>query len=249
MPETSAVDAYLDLVAGLLERFRREERAALSRAAEVIAESLRRGGVVHLFGTGHSHMLAEEVFYRAGGLVPVDAMLDPTVVLSGGALRSTATERRSGSAAEIAARYDLRAEDAGVVISNSGRNPAPVEMARLMRQRGMRVIAVTSLAHSRSVPPRDPPGARLFEVAEVVLDTGVPAGDASLRLPGVDHPAGAVSTAVGAAILQCVILAAMESLVAGGARLANLPSGNVDGADTARVAEEMARYRGRIRHL
>lgn len=249
MPESSAVDAYLDLVASLLERFRNEQRAALQRAAELVAESLRRDGILHLFGTGHSHMLAEEVFYRAGGLVAVDAMLDPTVVLSGGALRSTETERRTGSAAAIAERYELRAGDVGIVISNSGRNAAPVEMALLMRERGLRVIAVTSVAHSRSVPRRDPPGARLCEVADVVLDTGVPAGDASLIIAAADHPVGAVSTAVGAAILQCLILAVIELLGAGGAAVANLPSGNVEGADTSRVAAEIARLRRRIRHL
>jgi uncharacterized phosphosugar-binding protein len=171
------------------------------------------------------------------------------VVLSGGALRSTETERRRGAAAEIAARHDLRAGDVGVVISNSGRNPAPVEMAVLMQGRGMRVIAVTSVAHSTSVAAREPGGARLFEVADVVLDTGVPAGDASLRLDGVEHPAGAVSTVVGAAVIQSLFLAAMERLSAAGVEVVNLPSGNVDGASTARVAAELAKYRERIRYL
>lgn len=245
----SAVDSYLDQVEHLLGRFRRGQRSALTRAAELVADALRAGGVLHLFGTGHSHMLAEEVFYRAGGLVPVNAMLDPTVVLSGGALRSTETERRSGAAAEIAARHDLRRGDAGVVISNSGRNPAPVEMALLMKERGLAVIAVTSLEHSRAVAPRPPLEKRLFEVADAVLDTGVPHGDASLTLPGVAHPAGAVSTVIGAAIVQSLVLAAMERLAASDGEVVNLPSGNIDGADTERVAAEIARYRDRIRHL
>jgi uncharacterized phosphosugar-binding protein len=249
MAELSLVDAYLERLSGLLARFRRRQRPALERAAGIAAAALRRGGVIHLFGTGHSHMLAEEVFYRAGGLVPVNAMLDSTVVLSGGALRSTENERRSGCAAEIAARYDLRAGDAGVVISSSGRNPAPVEMAQLMKARGLAVVAVTSLEHSRALPPRRPPCARLFEVADVVLDTGVPYGDAALKLDGVEHPVGALSTAVGAAILQSLMIAVMELLAAGGAEVVNFPSGNVDDAAVDRVQQELARYRDRIRHL
>jgi uncharacterized phosphosugar-binding protein len=249
MSDDSQVDVYLERVRELLLRFRREQRPALGAAAEVVAEALRSGGVLHLFGTGHSHMLAEEVFYRAGGLVAVNAMLDPRVVLSGGALRSTEVERRSGSAAEIAAGYDLRLGDAGVVISNSGRNPGPVEMALVMRERGLRVIAVTSLEHSRAQLARPPLTKRLFEVADVVLDTGVPFGDASLAVAGVAFPVGAVSTAVGAAILQSLVIAAMERLVAAGAKVVNLPSGNVEGAASARVIAELAKYRDRIRHL
>lgn len=249
MAEHSIVDRYLEQAVVLLRRVAGEGRRDLERAAALVADALAGDGVLHLFGTGHSHMLAEEVFYRAGGLVPVDALLDETVVLSGGALRSTATERRSGSAAEIAARYDLRRGDCGVVISNSGRNPAPVEMAQLMKARGLGVIAVTSLAHSRAEPPRPPLTVRLFEVADVVLDNGVPHGDAALRLEGVAHPVGAVSTVVGAAILQALVLRAMERMVASGADVINLPSGNVDGAASERVRAAMERYRSRIRHL
>lgn len=249
MAEGSPVDEYIGRARDLLERFRLGQRQALGRAADLLAGALGGGGVVHLFGTGHSHMLAEEPFYRAGGLVAVDAMLDASVVLSGGARRSTETERRPGAAAEIAERYDLRAGDAGVVISNSGRNPAPVEMAQLMRRRGLGVIAVTSLAHSQALPAREPMGVRLFEVADAVLDTGVPYGDACVRIEGFPAPAGALSTVVGAAIVQSLFLAAMERLAAAGGDAVNLPSGNVEGASVERVAAELAKYASRIRHL
>jgi uncharacterized phosphosugar-binding protein len=245
----SLADAYLTHLRTLIERFRLAQRAALAQAATLIAERLRHGGVIHLFGTGHSHMIAEEVFYRAGGLIPIDAMLDASVVLSGGATRSTETERTPGAAAAIAARYNLRAGDAGVVISHSGRNPAPVEMAVLMRQAGLAVIAVTSLTHSRALPPHTPPGARLFEVADVVLDTGGAYGDAALELPGALHPVGPTSTVVAAAIVQALLLAAMERLAAGGHPVVNFPSGNAAPGDLAALLAEVAKYRDRIRHL
>lgn len=248
-PRRSLVDEYLQQCRDLLERFRLTQRDALGRAAALLADSLQHGGIVHLFGTGHSHMIAEEVFYRAGGLIPVNAMLDGSVVLSGGALRTTDTERTAGAAAAIAARYDLRAGDAGVVISHSGRNPAPVEMALLMKSKAMRVVAVTSVGNSQALPPFDPPGARLFEVADAVLDTGGPFGDAALPLPGARQPVGPTSTVVGAAIVHALIIAAMERLAASGAPIVNFPSGNVPHADVGEVQAEMQKYHHRIRHL
>lgn len=240
---------YLDTVRAQLERLRMTQGPALARAADLLAAALAGDGIVHLFGTGHSHLLAEEIFYRAGGLVPVDPMLDPSVLLSAGAMRSTAAERQSGAAAAIAARYDLRPGDVGIVISHSGRNPAPVEMAQLMRARGLAVVGVTSVAQATALPPRDPPGLRLPEVCDVVLDTGAAVGDAALRVPGVLHPVGPTSTVIGAALLQCLVLATIERLAARGRPVVNLPSANVDDADLAPVLAELARYRDRIRHL
>jgi uncharacterized phosphosugar-binding protein len=239
---------YFDLVIDLLERLRASQREAMAAAAESVAAALDAGGVVHLFGTGHSHMLVEEVFYRAGGLLAVDAMLDPTVVLSGGAQRSTLTERTPAAAVEIASRYDLRRGDVGIVISNSGRNPAPIEMAQLMKGRGLVVIALTSVTHSSALPPLPPHTQRLFEVADIVLDNGGVYGDAAMRLDGVPHPVGPTSTVAGAALLHAVFIGAMERLVATGRSVVNLPSGNVEGADLTAVAQELERYRSRIRH-
>jgi uncharacterized phosphosugar-binding protein len=247
--EASAVDAYLAAVHRLLERFRTTQREALERAAELLAGCLHNDGVLQVFGTGHSHMIAEEVFVRAGGLIPVNAMLDTSVVLSGGAFRSTETERRPGAAAEVAAHYDLRPQDAGVVISNSGRNPAPVEMARLMKATGMPVVAITSVAHSTALPVLDPPGVRLLDLCDVVLDTGSAYGDACLQIKGVRHAVGPTSTVIGATIVQALILAVMEHLVAAGAEVVNLPSANVPQSGATQVLAEIDKYRGRLRHL
>ncbi len=247
-PAPALVDDYLQRLHDLLERFRTTQGVALAHAADLLADSLWRGGIVHLFGTGHSHMIAEEVFYRAGGLIAVNAMLDGSVVLSGGALRTTDTERTPGAAAAIALRYDLRAGDCGVVISHSGRNPAPVEMALLMKSKGLRVIAITSVAASQALPPLDPPGARLFEAADAVLDTGGDFGDAALPLPGALQPVGPTSTVIGAAIVHALVICAMERLAAGGAPIVNLPSGNVPHMDLRAVQAEVEKYRHRIRH-
>jgi uncharacterized phosphosugar-binding protein len=241
-------ERYVDLVIDLLLRLRETQRDPIAAAADTIAASLQRDGVVHLFGTGHSHLLAEEVFYRAGGLFAIDPLLDSSVLLSQGALRSTVTERRPGAAAEIAGRYDLRRGDVGIVISNSGRNPAPVEMAQLMKARGLAVIAVTSLVHSSALPPVPPNTQRLFEVANVVLDNGGTYGDAGLRLDGVANPVGPTSTIAGAVLLHAVFIGAMERLVAARHPVANLPSGNIEGGDLIALRAEFEHYRDRIRH-
>ncbi len=241
-------DRYFAVIIDLLARLRDTQGANIADAADVLAASLKTGGVVHLFGTGHSHLLAEEVFYRAGGLIPVQAMLDSSVLLSGGAQRSTHTERTPGAAAQIAERYELHPGDTGIVISNSGRNPAPIEMAQLMKTRGMTVIGITSVTHSSALPPVAPHTQRLFEVADIVLDNGGAYGDAALRLDGVAHPVGPTSTIAGAALLHAVFIGAMQRLVSAGHTVVNLPSGNVEGADLTAVAAELERYRDRIRH-
>ena len=127
--------------------------------------------------------------------------------------------------------------------------PAPVEMARIMKQQGMPVIALTSMAHASALPPLDPPGVRLFEVCDVVLDTGGGVGDACLPLGGVLYPVGPTSTVIGAAIMQTLMIAAMEELVRAGTRVVNLPSANVPRTDMAQVLAEIEKYRHRIRHL
>jgi uncharacterized phosphosugar-binding protein len=123
-----------------------------------------------------------------------------------------------------------------------------VEMAQLMKDRGLTVVALTSVTHSSALPPVPPSTQRLYEIADIVLDNGGPYGDASLRLDGVPHRVGPTSTIAGAVLLHAVFIGAMERLVAMGRRVVNLPSGNVEGTDLGAVAAELERYRGRIRH-
>ena len=185
-------DYYIEQLQGILDRIKGEQRPAIIQAAKLLASAIRGGGIIHAFGSGHSHMLAEEVFYRAGGLAPVNPILDAPLVFFEGALASTAMERKLGYAAEILKREDVREGDAAIIISNSGRNAVPVEMASEMKARKVPVIAVTNLAQSRETPSRHPGGKRLFELADVVIDNCIPmatphavAGDGFFHGPGV----------------------------------------------------------------
>ncbi len=242
-------ELYIRELTELLGRLIAGQRQQIGSAADIVARCMTADGVIHIFGTGHSSLIAQEAFMRAGGLLPVNAMLDERILLSGGALNSSVMEKQEGFAAEILAAHDVRPSDAGVVISNSGRNAAPVEMAIEMKKRGIPVIAITSLTHSGSVTPSHASGKRLMDVADAVLDNGAPYGDARIRLPGLGASMGATSTITGAALINSVLILAAEKMLAKGTEPVVLPSGNVLAADFERIQAAMGKYIGRIKYL
>lgn len=238
--------AYASAVIDLLERCAREEAGAVARAAEIVARTLARGGLVYVFGSGHSHMLGEEAFYRAGGLARVCPILVPPYMLHEGAVESTRLERESGHAERILAGYDIRPDcDCLVIASNSGVNALPLEVGQLARDRGVPVIAITSVAYSRSVPDRP---VRLYELADVAIDNHCPPGDALVPVGDGLPPMGPGSTIVGAFVLNSILLGAAERLLASGARPEVFLSSNMPGAHEVNHALT-AELRERIPHL
>jgi uncharacterized phosphosugar-binding protein len=240
---------YFDHLIAILERAVQEQGIAIQQAATLVTECLNRGGVVHSFGTGHAHLIAAEPFYRAGGLVPVNAILDERITFARGAVESTRAERTPGLASDILEPIRIEGEDVAIVISNSGRNAVPVEVALGFRERGVPVIAITSLAQSQASSPRNPAGVRLFEVADVVIDNCVPAGDGVLSIPGVRFPVGPSSTVAGAAIVNAVFVQSAILLSGQGASVPVLPSGNLENTAGYDVQEVLRPYFGRIRYL
>lgn len=245
----TAIDEYFAAATRILERIAREQQEAIESGGRIVAEALDRGGVLHVFGSGHSHLIAEEAFYRAGGLAAVNPILDARLAFLHGVLESTRAERRPGYANEILAREDIRAGDAAVVVSNSGRNAVPIEMALGLRARGASVVAITSVEHSRSAAPPDASGQRLFEIADVTVDTCVPAGDVAVDVPGLAIRMGPLSTIAGAAIMHALEIAAATELAARGRPVRALPSANVAGTTEQMLRAALAPYRGRIRYL
>jgi uncharacterized phosphosugar-binding protein len=247
VPGSTAAD-YLRRVTIILEQASRAEAPTLTRAARAIADRLAAGGMIHTFGTGHSHMLAEEIFYRAGGLARVDPLLVDTLMLHRAAAASTELERRPGLAAELLAEHPMDPGDVLIVASNSGGTAVAVELAALARARGVLVLAVTSLNHARSALAREVAGPRLHEVADLVLDThGVP-GDAVQPIPGLEPLVGPTSTVIGAALLQALVVEVVATLVQRGIDPEVLASSNTGGGDDHN-AVLLARYRERVRSL
>ncbi len=239
---------YFDTVRQVLNEAETRNREALEQAADAVATSMANGGVLHTFGTGHGHMLAEELFYRAGGLVPVNAILDPALMLHLSALSSTHVERLSGYAELVLERYVITAGDVIMVASNSGRNAAPIEMALAAKAKGLTVIALTSVAHSQSQSSRHASGKRLFEVADIVLDNCGVIGDAAVEIDGLPGKIGATSTVVGAALLHTLVERSIEIMLARGVQPPITLSANVDGGD-AHNAKLFDQYKDRLRHL
>lgn len=207
---------------------------AIARAAGVLAERMRSGGVVQVFGTGHSRAFAMEMAGRAGGLVPVHAMYLSDLALSGRypveEVKGPSFERRPDVARELFDLYDIRESDAFIVVSNSGRNGSTVEMAAIANEKNMPTVVITSMAHTSVVTSRHPSGKRLFELADVVIDNCAPLGDAVLDL-GQGTKVCAVSSLTGAMIAQSLTAEIAAQYQLHGQQPPVLISANVDGAD------------------
>lgn len=240
----SAVDAYFRNLTALLERTIDTQRSAIETAAQHIAASMKAGGMVYTFGTGHGHLLALEIFYRAGGMARVCPIMDERLMLHVNAAESTHVERREDMADELLARFLIAAGDVLIVSSNSGRNAAPVLLARAAKARGAYVIALTSMNHSGAVAPRNSAGLRLFEVADLTIDNGGVLGDASVKMDD-GMMIGPTSTAVGAAVLQAMVCRVKEISLEEGWEAEFFKSSNVDDGDAfnARLIEK---YKGLI---
>jgi uncharacterized phosphosugar-binding protein len=228
---STAGHRYLAEASRLVQRLAAEEWGSISAAADLVAAALARGGSVHAFGTGHSHMLAEELFYRAGGLVRVKPILFEGLMLHAGAELSTALERLPGVAAALLEQHPIEPPDVLVVASNSGGNAVVRELATLVRSRGIPVIAIVSRAHAASGSARAAGHRNLQDVADVVIDNGGTPGDAAVAIDGFAPRVGPTSTVVGAAALNAIVTEAAERLVARGVEPDVFVSSNVEGGD------------------
>jgi uncharacterized phosphosugar-binding protein len=244
----SLIDTYRDLVVGVLDRLVTEQRHALETAQAWVAETLRQDGLVYATGSGHSHLIAAEVFYRAGGIAPLQAIFDPALMLHEGATRSTQQERVEGYAAHVLGDYPMGEKDMLFIASNSGRNAFPVEAALHAKTQRTRTVAITSLDTAAKVPSRHSSGRMLHQIADLTIDNAVAQGDAGLAVPGTDARMGPVSTIAGAFIMNVVMAGAVEQLAAAGVAVDVYKSANLDATDNGAGAI-VERWRGRIKGL
>ncbi len=221
---SSLADSYYARANELLARAWTANAPVIAQLAPVIGASIAKGGVVHTFGSGHSELISREIIGRAGGLVCVTGLIDPT----GGFI-----ENLPGYGTRLVERYDrqyqLLAGEVIIVISNSGKNGSPIDVALYAKQKGLTVVALTCLAMSRATPSQHPGGKRLFEVADHVLDNGGVPGDAIVDVGG-GAMAGPTSTFIGCSVLNWLTLAVVDWLKAGGHAAPLLRSQNLPGA-------------------
>lgn len=212
--------------------------------ARKFADNIKEDKVIHTFGTGHSHMLGIELFGRAGGLGNVNALLDPDTLTSSGAQRSSAIEKLPGLADIIYDSYKIEKGDIMIVTSNSGRNAAPIEMAMRCQKEGIYCVAVTNLAQSTATTSRHPSGKKLYEYADLVIDTAVPSGDAYLNIDGIKTGPG--SSIISMFIMNTVVSEAIKICKAEGIKVPVFQSQNVDGFNNDAI---YSHYDGRVKHF
>lgn len=239
---------YASMALELARQVAETQEEPVRRAAAAVVASLRAGGVVNAFGSGHSEAIAMEIAGRAGGLVPSNRLTPRDLVLYGGEPPSVLTpelERDPAVAHRIYELAPVAPQDVFVLVSSSGVNGTVVELASLVKERGHRLIAITSVKHSIQMTSRHPSGGKLLDLADIVLDNGAPYGDALMELPG-GGSYGAVSTITSALLAQMVVTEAVDLLVELGETPPVYLSVNVTGGDEHNKALE-SRYAGRIR--
>ena len=246
---TVSAQAYLDALGPIVARVSEQAGGPVQRAADLVVASLRAGGVVQAFGTGHSEALAMEIAGRAGGLVPTNRISLRDVVMFGGeppdVLGGGLLERDPSIAPRLYELATVAAADVFVIASNSGVNGAVVEFAQLVKERGHRVIAITSFTQTAAVDSRHPSGAKLIDLADIALDNGAPYGDAVLPLPD-GGTVCAVSSITAALLAQLVGAEVVRRLLEAGEAPPVYVSANVPGGyERNSVLED--RYAGRIR--
>lgn len=249
----SIAGAYLQRVTTLLETIRDTEGAAVDTGAAMVADQIAADRLVHVYGPGgHSNLASQEVFFRAGGLMHVSAILDEGTLLSGGALRSMAMERTPGYGRVVIGSARLGEDDLLVLVNAYGINAALVDAALEARERGVRTIGVSSREHADSTAPdhpaRHPSGANLHDVVDHHIDTKVPVGDAVMEIPGALERTGAVSTFANAFTLNWLMMRTIEMLGERGVEAPIWRSGNAPGGDEANN-RFIERFTGRVRWL
>ena len=239
---------YRDRVVDILDRTVAGQKDAFDAARDAVVTALAADRLIYVTGSGHSHLIAEEVFYRAGGIAAAQAILHPDLMLHVSASRSTQFERETGRAERVIADYGVMPGDVVVVVSNSGRNAYPIEMALAAKARGATTVALTSLKHTLSVTSRHPSGQRLFEVSDIVLDNGAEYGDANLDVGHHGLRMGPTSTITGVFIIHAVLAEAVDYLADRNVAVDVYQSANVQGADAA-VDDMIRRWQPRIKGL
>lgn len=254
IPDPAALASdYLAAVTDLMGRIRAEEESPVSEAAGLLATQIAKDRLVHVYGPGgHSNLASQEVFFRAGGLMHVSAILDEGTLLSSGALRSMAIERTSGYGRIVVEDNHLGEDNLLILVNAYGINTAVIDAALTAKDRGCTLIGVSSREHADSTAPehpaRHPSRQNLHDVVDLHIDTKVPVGDAVIDIDGVAERTGAVSTFANAFTMNWLMMSTVAALAQRGIDPPIWRSGNAPGGDEAN-GRFIAAFTRRVRSL
>ncbi|MBB4103056.1 sugar isomerase domain-containing protein [Allorhizobium borbori] len=259
MSDTIRIDAdalcegYFASTQDLMRRVLAEEASALDAAAAKLADQVAGDRLIHIFGPGgHSNLASQEVFFRAGGLMHVSAILDEGTLLSNGALRSMAIERLPGYGKIVIADQRLDEHSLLILVNAYGINAALIDAALEARRRGAFIIGVSSRQHAAGTAPdhpaRHPTRQNLHDIVDIAIDTKVPIGDAVVQMPGMTENISAISTFANAFTLNCLVIRTVAKLVERGIEPPVWRSGNAPGGDEAN-GRFISRFQGRVKAL
>lgn len=238
---------YLSIVHDQLRVIEEKEKDNIVKASKILAKTLENDGIIYAFGTGHSQMFAIEMFYRAGGLVPVNPMLEPSVAMYSG-MKSSEFERLPGIGKVIFEKSRMTSNDCLLIVSHSGRNSMPVDLAIAAKEAGVKVITIASSNFMNGVQSRHKSGNFVKDYADVFIDNRCAYGDAVLDIEGMDSKVVGTSSILSITIVECIVATTIDLCLEAGFKPPVWISGNVEGGDAKNMINYM-KYRNRIPYL
>lgn len=253
METGSVMDLYHEKVFGIIDRIHSEEKERIIKAAHMVAEQVKKDHIIYVFGPGgHSNLAAMEIFFRAGGLMHISAILNQETMLSAGALKSMQVERLPGYGKIVIEDSGIKEDDLLIVVNAYGINSATIDAALTAQELGAEVLGVCSFEHAKNTPEdhiaRHPSKKNLFEVADLAVDCKIEIGDAIIKLDDFEQKIGALSTFANAYVMNCIVIEAINLLVKEGIKPPVWMSGNASGGD-AWNQQFIDRFKDRIHML
>ena len=241
---------YISRIKELIEIVENQEKDNIDKAIELLTEAILFKRSIYVFGASHAGILAEESFYRAGGLISINPIWANELLLSREPITSTSRmERLVGYGSEILKNYPIKNNDILIVHSVSGRNPVTIEIAHDFKEKGGIVIGLTNLAYSKSVSSRHPSLKNMYEYCDIVLDNHGDIGDACVEIKGTQEKTGPTSTVIGAIILNTIYSEVANRLVDKGMSIppvfysANLDGGDEKNKELYKIYKDSIHYR------
>ncbi|WP_347941019.1 SIS domain-containing protein [Peribacillus simplex] len=240
------MNSYFEEVQALLTIVGEQEKQSIKESVDHISKAVMSDGIIHLFGSGHSHILTEEVFYRAGGLAAIRPIFVEDLMLFMGASRSSQLERQNDLSEKFMHDEDIRPGDVCIVISSSGVNPVPIDVATIAKEKGAFVIGLTSPEYAKSCPSRHKQKHYLHDVVDLVIDNHIAKGDTLLKSNNISFGSG--STVIGAVLLNMIFTQVIQTIIESGETPPVFLSSNIEGADEHNQ-KIIAKYKTRIPQL